>query len=182
MEQFTYMSDLPDMTVMSRYSDVMSSVPNRLSSDRDKGDDDRYIYLPFGKALRHYRERADLTQAQLAAILGHSGHSTVAGWEQRAEPLSSDLMMERLAGILNAPIDDLAAGRILRERAAIETFDQVIEREARTYLSGRSLELAMTIWKAAEVLGEENQTTVARIVEALAEQERAKRRDESQKE
>lgn len=138
--QFSTMSALANKPDNSGYSRSMSSLPIRRTNTSDDGDD-RYTYMPFGKALRHYRERAGLSQKELAAMLGHTSHSTVAGWETRADCLSSDYQMERLAKAINAPLDDLALGRVIREEAAAATAEEAAIEAAALYMSGEELRL-----------------------------------------
>lgn len=156
------------------YSIAMSSILKH-SNDDDGNGDGEYTQRPFGKALRQLRKRRGLTQGELAALVGAAGHSTVATWEVRAEPIDDDEMMERLSTVLGVSVDWLAEGKVPTERAAARAFDDAVEELAGAYLSGESLRLAVTMWKAAQLLADEDKAALGRIVEAMATQERVRR-------
>lgn len=172
MSQFTTMSRITNPSDIMGYNGVMSSLLRH-----HEGDDDgpEYTQKPFGKALRQLRKRRGLTQGQLAALVGAAGHSTVATWEMRADPLDDDEMMEELARVLGVSVDYLAEGKVPSVRAAAKAFDDAIEELAQAFLTGEALQRAMKLWKAVTWLPEEDMAALDRVVEAMAEKERMRR-------
>lgn len=160
--QMSTSSKMPNRSNNEWYAEFMSSIL------RHSDDDGEYIQKPFGKALRHLRKRRRLTQGQLADAVGVAGHSTVATWELRVDPLDNDEMMERLARVLGVSVDYLAEGKVPSKRIVAAAFDEAIEQVARTYMSGPAAERAITVWRVMHELNEEGLTTVETVVRALA--------------
>lgn len=61
--------------------------------------------MDFGKNLRMYRRERDLTQAQLAEMVGVA-HNTIAGYE-KGDREPSYQTLEAIADVLNVSIDAL---------------------------------------------------------------------------
>lgn len=76
----------------------------------------------FGDRVRHYRERASLTQAQLAAAIGIS-RSSVANMEAGRQEPGLDLLT-RLAGRLGTSADTLTTGKPLPETTLFSERDR----------------------------------------------------------
>lgn len=158
--QITTMTEVPKKSNTHWYDNVMSSA--FLHDDNSE-----YTQKPFGKALRQLRKRRGLTQGQLAEAVGVAGHSTVATWELRADPIDDDEMLERLASVLGVPVDALAEGKVPTERVMAQAFDEAVGQVARIYMSGEAAERAIAIWNALGILGEDDLDTVARVVRAM---------------
>jgi len=177
MEQITQMSVMANKADILRYSGAMSSISQR------KQQDDDYEVKPFGKALRTLRKRRKLTQGELAALVGVKGHSTVAGWEQRADPIEDDAMLYGLAVVLGVSVDDLAAGIVRNERVAFASYEEQILAIAPRYLTGARLDFAIKSAKAIMALKEADIERIGWITDmaaekALAERERAEAQEE----
>lgn len=160
--QITQLSKMSTLPPALWYSPPMSSVL------RHQGDDGEYTQKPFGKALRQLRKRRNLTQGELAALVGVAGHSTVATWELRAEPIDDDEMMERLAAVLGVSVDSLAEGKVPTERVMAQAFEQAVEQLARAHLPAGQVETAVTIWRDMHQLTDQDIETIKRVVRAMA--------------
>lgn len=92
--------------ISSCYNEVMT-VPstNRLE------DGDNFEVASFGKALRFYRKRAGLSQADLAERVNIS-QTLISTWEGRADPPADPFTVSLIAEILDVDCSDLQEGRI----------------------------------------------------------------------
>lgn len=95
-------------TVIS-YTTVMSNSNNR--------NDVRY--LPFGEALRYYREQAGIKQETLADMVGIE-QSTLSRWENQMSAPNKPFVLHQIADILRVDPDDLRAGRVRSEVPAVD--------------------------------------------------------------
>lgn len=93
---------------ISCYNEVMQTSDNN----------DERLVGHFGQALRFYRRRAGLTQAQLAGKVGVD-QTTLSGWESRAESPRDPMALLQLADVLEVDDDDLRAGRIRRSEVPV---------------------------------------------------------------
>jgi transcriptional regulator with XRE-family HTH domain len=79
------------------------STENRPSFRYDAGmatTDGDYEVKPFGEALKYLRDRAKLTQRQIAAMMEMGNTSTLSDWERRIDAPNKPYELEKLAGIL----------------------------------------------------------------------------------
>lgn len=60
----------------------------------------------FGQQLRRVRRKLGISQKELAHRLGHTGNSTVSGWERLLTPPAPD-SVRRIARALQLPVSDL---------------------------------------------------------------------------
>lgn len=75
---------------------------------RDKGE---LVYLPFGEALRIRRQRAGITQTELAERLS-SHPSRISKLESRTEPPRDRQLVRDLARELGAPVEEIFEGAL----------------------------------------------------------------------
>jgi transcriptional regulator with XRE-family HTH domain len=80
--------------------------------------------VSFGRALRFYRDRAKLTQVELADRV-HMRSTTLSNWEGRAEPPADFYAISEIAKVLGVDTADLMAGRIRRPKISPSEIDVI---------------------------------------------------------
>lgn len=133
-------------------------------------DNDERLVGHFGQALRFYRKRAGLTQAQLAAKVDVD-QTTLSGWESRAEPPRDPMALMQLADVLHVVDEDLQAGRIRRSEVPEVKNDDALLRTLAARFGGKHGDPAVleALLKAFAKLSPEEQQYQLEMIEWSAE-------------
>lgn len=90
-------------------------------------DENEYLYMAFGDAVRYLLGQRGLSQAQLAERLGVS-QATISLWVDRPTAIADTFKLWELARVLGTTADDLRAGRVRVEPEPGRTMDDYIRR------------------------------------------------------
>jgi transcriptional regulator with XRE-family HTH domain len=87
--------------------------------------EDRARRASFGEAVQYRRKMLGLTQGDVARLM-HVSQNTVSRWEVAAHPPDNPLVVEQLARLLHADLDDLRQGIIHTSRPSEDLHGQVM--------------------------------------------------------